>query len=835
MIYDNLHDQMAAAVPFISQGIACGDRCIYIADDRTIEEVRIELAAAGLDIDEEVRRGALQLLTKQDAYLRTGTFEPAAMIEFLRAAVAEACADGFAGFRVTGEMTWALGGEAGCDRVIEYEAMLNEFFPGSRALAICQYNRLRFAPRVIQDVLRTHPRAVLGRQVCSNLYYEPPDLVLHGDRDQQRVDWMIQQLELRQQEIVERERVEASLRESEQRFSGFMQHLPGLAWIKDAEGRYIFANDAAVEAFRTPRSLLYGKTDQDVFPPATASAFREHDLQALATNSGIQVIETLEHANGREHQSLVAKFPIPARDGTTTLIGGVAIDVTEQKNAEKAVRDSERIYRAIGESIDFGVWVCDPSGRNIYASESLLKLIGMTQDQCCQFGWVDALHPDDAERTAAAWRECVRTRGTWDNEHRFRGVDGRYYPVLARGAPVVDEQGNVIYWAGINLDISRIKTAEESLRETDRRKDEFLAMLAHELRNPLAPIRSGLDVLSLGDVAPEVVDLMRRQVEQLVRLVDDLLDVSRIMRGKVNLRRELVELAQVVARASETARPLIDAQHHRFTRSLPAEPVWIDGDPVRLAQVFSNLLANSAKYTEYGGQIALTAQVEEDEVVIRVRDSGIGIDAELLPHVFELFTQSERAIDRSQGGLGIGLTVSKSLVEMHGGSIAATSAGHGKGSEFVVRLPLVRRAERPLLRHVPSPPCQRRRILVVDDNAAAAKMLSLLLRKMGPHHIELAHDGPRALELARDFQPDIVLLDIGLPRMSGYEVAQQLRELPRSSPLLLVALTGYGSDEDRRRSQLAGFDEHLIKPPALESLQQLLAHPVLAAASQPRC
>jgi CheY-like chemotaxis protein/two-component sensor histidine kinase len=318
---------------------------------------------------------------------------------------------------------------------------------------------------------------------------------------------------------------------------------------------------------------------------------------------------------------------------------------------------------------------------------------------------------------------------------------------------------------------------------------------------------------------------MRHQVEHLVRLVDDLLDMSRIMRGKIDLRREPVELSHILARATETAQPLIDSQQHQLTRRLPPDPVWLDADPVRLSQVVANLLNNAAKYTEPGGHLWLTAEKAGQDVLIRVRDTGIGIDAGLLPRVFDLFTQAEQSIDRSQGGLGIGLTVVKRLVEMHGGTVLAHSEGPGRGSEFTVRLPVLpsvtaRAVARPRL-----PPTKGRRVLIVDDNVAAARMLSLLLSRLGQHEIRVAHDGPSALGLAESFRPELVVLDIGLPHMDGYEVARRLREQVGLDQALIVALTGYGTSEDRRRSREAGFDEHLVKPPSLEQLQELFSHP----------
>jgi signal transduction histidine kinase/ActR/RegA family two-component response regulator len=368
----------------------------------------------------------------------------------------------------------------------------------------------------------------------------------------------------------------------------------------------------------------------------------------------------------------------------------------------------------------------------------------------------------------------------------------------------------------------------DRLRDADRRKDEFLAMLAHELRNPLAPIRSGLDVLEMSGVRDDILGLMKEQVVHLVRLVDDLLDVSRIMRGKVQLHPERIDTSQVVQRSIEAARPAIEDARHTLEADLPESPVWVEADPVRLAQVFTNLLNNAIKYTEAGGRISVALKQQDGQAVVSVRDTGIGIDSDLLPHVFDLFRQADQSLERARGGLGIGLTLVRSLVHLHGGSVEARSPGKAQGSEFVVRLPLSPPPD-PAINSVPAGVCsQRRRILVVDDNAGAAQMLSLLLEALGPHQVELAHDGLAALNTLAAFRPDMLLLDIGLPRMSGYEVARRIRARPECDRILLAALTGYGTEDDRRRSLEAGFDVHLVKPPSRETLEQLFSHPKLA-------
>jgi signal transduction histidine kinase/ActR/RegA family two-component response regulator len=364
---------------------------------------------------------------------------------------------------------------------------------------------------------------------------------------------------------------------------------------------------------------------------------------------------------------------------------------------------------------------------------------------------------------------------------------------------------------------AELAQANEALRQADRSKDDFLAMLAHELRNPLAPVRNALQLLKMQGLTPRMAGearaMMERQVEHMVRLVDDLLDVSRILRGKIELRKERVELAAVIARAVETSQPAIDARGHQLTVSLPPRPVYLEADLVRMAQVISNLLENAAKFSEQAGPIVLAGEREGGEVVIRVRDAGVGIAPELLPRVFDLFTQGDRSLARSQGGLGIGLTLVRRLVQMHGGSVTATSPGVGQGSEFVVRLPALAEAAEEVgpgdepLRAAGTP----RRVLVVDDNVDAAESAALLLRCLG-HVVEVAYEGPSALGAAREFRPEVVLLDIGLPGMSGYDVARALRERPEGQGVVLAALTGYGQEQDRRRSREAGFDVHLTKP-----------------------
>jgi signal transduction histidine kinase/CheY-like chemotaxis protein len=372
------------------------------------------------------------------------------------------------------------------------------------------------------------------------------------------------------------------------------------------------------------------------------------------------------------------------------------------------------------------------------------------------------------------------------------------------------------------------------LREADRKKNEFLATLAHELRNPLAPLRNSLELLRRAGTNAAVIEqargIMIRQLDHLVRLVDDLLDVTRISRGKIQLRKERVELAAVVRSALESVQPLIEARAHELTVTLPPEAIHLDADPTRLAQVVANLLNNAAKYTEKGGHIWVSAARQGDEAVVSVRDTGIGIAAEHLPRLFEMFSQAAPALERSQGGLGIGLSLVRGLVELHGGKVEARSGGIGLGSEFVVRLPIM--ASPPRLDLVPpvhggAPSSSRKwRILVVDDNHDTADSKAEVLSLMG-HEARTAYDGLEAVQTAADFRPDVVLLDIGLPKMNGYDAARHIRQQSWGKGMILIAVTGWGQEEDRRRALEAGFDHHLTKPVDSVAIEKLLAiiHP----------
>jgi PAS domain S-box-containing protein len=511
---------------------------------------------------------------------------------------------------------------------------------------------------------------------------------------------------------------------------------------------------------------------------------------------------------------------------------GVVIDafnkmLDDVQSHARALENSEKLYRAIGESINYGVWVTDADGRCIYMSDSFLKLIGLTMQQAANDGWGSVLHPDDVEDTMAAWKETARTGSTWYREHRIMGVDGRYHSILAQGVPIRDEAGHVQRWAGINLDISRLKNTERALLEADRRKDEFLATLAHELRNPLAPIRQAT-IISMSPGASDEQkqwshEVITRQVRHMSLLLDDLLDISRITRGTLELRTEMADLAEVVEAAIETSRPVIDSKLHSLQLDLPAEPTHFAADPLRLAQVLSNLLTNAAKYTDPRGSIQIRAAADDRNVEISVIDSGVGLTQDALSAVFTMFSQVRSTQDRSEGGLGIGLALSKGVVELHGGTLEAHSAGPGKGSEFIVRLP-----RRTLAGSLPPPttataPAQanKRRVLIADDNRDAADSISMLLQMAG-HEVTVAYDGQQALESIETLRPEVALLDIGMPGLDGFEVARRVRLDIRIRNTLLIAVTGWGQASDKARALAAGFDLHFTKPVEPATLIELL-------------
>ncbi|HEX5766310.1 MAG TPA: PAS domain S-box protein, partial [Woeseiaceae bacterium] len=513
------------------------------------------------------------------------------------------------------------------------------------------------------------------------------------------------------------------------------------------------------------------------------------------------------------------------KEGGSDLILLALEDVTERNLSEKAKAD----LAAIVESSDDAIVSKDLDGVIRSWNRGAERIFGYSSEEIIGQSIMRIVPPDLQHEEREILASLRRGNGVDHYETVRLTKDGQRLDVSLTISPVNDSSGKVIGASKIARDISDVKRTAQALKDANRRKDEFLAMLAHELRNPLSAISSAVELLGTPDGGNHL-DVARliigRQTVHLARLVDDLLDMSRITRGVVALRKDVLNVNTLIDGAVEQVKPLIEQRRHVLEVSVPRKPLWLEGDATRLEQLFANLLTNSAKYTEPGGRIEVKARRLIDTILITVRDNGIGISAKLLPDVFELFSQSDRSADRSAGGLGIGLTLVKSIAEMHGGNVEAKSGGLRKGSEFTVRLPALAvddKRKKAQARSVPvanSGPA--RRILVVDDNEDAALALSRLLEASG-HIVFQAYDGPSSLEAAKEHEPDVVLLDIGLPGLDGYEVAKRMRQDPALSEVLLIALSGYCQEEDRQRSREAGFDHHLAKPTDHKQLLELLA------------
>jgi len=547
---------------------------------------------------------------------------------------------------------------------------------------------------------------------------------------------------------------------------------------------------------------------------------------------------------GRKQMVLNARRICKAGDVTEFILLALE-DVTEHRELEAARHEIESRYVSLVQNIkDHSIFMMDPEGNIISWNEEAQRIIGYTESEILGRHFSIIFTADDV-RDGLPQQELLRAKeqGRAEDERWHVRKDGSCFWAFGIVSPLHDADGTLVGFSKILRDITERKLAEqqlheqaEALKQADRAKNEFMATLAHELRNPLAPLRYGLQIMESAKGDPDAVqqarEVMDRQLQQMVRLVDDLLDVSRITRGIAELRKQHVELKTIVQTAVETSRPLVEASNHELLVELPVEPIWLDADPTRLGQVVSNLLNNSARYTTDQGRISLTAERDCDLAVIRVKDNGIGMPAEMLDRIFGMFTQLNQSPDRPQGGLGIGLALVRSLVELHGGTVEAHSDGDGLGSEFIVRLP-VAGAEAAEAGHscavqteqqdegpgAPQPAA--RQILIVDDNVDGADSLATLLRFAG-HEVKVAHNGPTALEIVQSEKPQIAILDIRMPTMDGYQLAQQLRKEPGLENLVLVALTGYGQPEDHQRSQAAGFTHHLTKPVDSNQLRELI-------------
>jgi PAS domain S-box-containing protein len=629
-------------------------------------------------------------------------------------------------------------------------------------------------------------------------------------------------------DITERKTAEAALRESRERLM-LAQSAAGVAiWDWNVATNATSFSPEYYELFGLPPGIPHGYEDfLKLVHPADRARVDAAMRAALADESPYDCeYRILRGCDGAERW-MVAKGKVVFADGNPVRALGVAYDITSRKQAEAALRESEARLRLALDAAQADIWESVPEADQLSALGGALALQGvpagtmMSRERA-----LAAIHPEDRQRVEAELARTLETGAPFKVEFRASVVEGPYRWLAAHAE--LRRVGGRTRVIGLVQDIAEQKRYEEALELADRRKDEFLATLAHELRNPLAPIRTAVHLLrkSAGmdrERTLAVMEMMDRQVHHLIRLVDDLLEVSRISCGKIELKMEPTDLAVVIEHAVDISRPLIEASGLELAVSLPRRPVLFDADPVRLTQVLANLLNNAAKYTEAGGRITLEAERERDRAVVSVSDTGLGIPADMLPRVFDLFTQIDHTLGRAQGGLGIGLALVRNLVQLHGGDVEARSEGTGRGSVFIVRLPLppVSADETAHPRGASAAAPRSRRVLVIDDNRDAADSLALLLEALDAN-VRVAYDGPAGLAALPAFAPELVFLDLGMPGMDGYEAARRIRQQPDGRGLTLVALTGWGQEEARGRALDAGFDLHLTKPANPIDLKNIL-------------
>ena len=630
-------------------------------------------------------------------------------------------------------------------------------------------------------------------------------------------------------------RAQAALRRSEERLA-FVRRSSGVGfWYCDLPFDVLQWDETVKDHFHLrPSATVTIDTFYERIHPEDREATRLAIARSIEQRSHYRVdYRTLHPQTGAVKHIRAIGRTFYAADGTPTRFDGVTLDVSDQKNAEARLKESEQRFRLAADAAPVLIRMIGVDGKAVWFNQPWLAFTGRSMAQELGDGWSEGVHPDDLDHCSRSFVAASDARASFSLEYRHRRHDGAYRWLMDSGRPVSGSNGEFDGYIGSSTDLTEYKLALDELRRADRLKDEFLATMAHELRNPLAPLRSSLDALRAveGDaVVTRLRPVMERQLLHLIRLVDDLLDVGRLTSGKLALRKDRIDLRQVVTAACETSRSAIDDQGHILTVEMPEEPVDIDGDPVRLAQAVSNLLCNAARYTPAKGSIRLSVEHDGPVAILKVVDNGIGIPAGMLDKVFEMFVQVEGTSDMTSNGLGVGLSLVKGVVELHGGSVEARSQGVGSGSEFRLRLPLALPVATSVIPVIEPDqrlqPAAVRRILIVDDNVDAAESLAMLLEMMG-HMVRTAADGLSAIEAARGFQPAVVLCDIRMPGLNGYDTARLIRTEAWGKQALLVALTGYSQQEDRRKSTEAGFDHHLAKPVDVATLEALLGRPTI--------
>jgi PAS domain S-box-containing protein len=651
-----------------------------------------------------------------------------------------------------------------------------------------------------------------------------------------------------QRELEAQRRLSATVAESERRrrlYEAILSTTPDLVYVFDRDHRFVYANAVLLQTWGRTWDEAIGRNCLELgYPDWHAEMHGREIEQVKATRRPVRGEVPFEGTFGRRTYEYIF-VPVLGPDGEVEAIAGTTRDITERKQFEDellasqqralaAAREADgerRRFRTITNAMPQMVWTALPDGMIDYHNDQFYDFVGLQPGEVEGTAWAEAvLHPDDRQAGREIWQRSVVRGEPYEMTYRLRHRSGGYRWILARALPLRDADGRIVKWMGTDTDIHEKKLAEDALQDANQRKDEFLAMLAHELRNPLAPISAAAQVLRIAPGDPGKVrnfaDVIGRQVNHMTSLVNDLLDVSRVTRGMVQYEKAEVDLRGAILSAAEQVHPLVEARRHVLTMALGADdtPVTVLGDRARLIQVFANLLGNAAKYTAAGGRIAAALEVDSGRARIEVSDNGSGIDGALLPQVFDLFTQGARTPDRAQGGLGLGLALARTIVLAHGGRIEAHSEGPGMGSRFSVELPLALHRAGDADGSdaggtgAPSAPLS---LMLVDDNVDAVTMLAALLAAAG-HRVESFSDPRSALAAAPAAAPDVFILDIGMPGMDGYELARRLRALPACSNALYIALTGYGQEGDRELSRQAGFEHHFVKPVDAGQLLEVL-------------
>jgi len=618
-----------------------------------------------------------------------------------------------------------------------------------------------------------------------------------------------------------------SLRVGVERLRIMYDRAPVGIFETDLDGRFVRVNDRFSELTGRTRDALLSLRSEDITHPDDLAAQRE-DLERIHSGAVPSVRREKRYVrdNGDAVWVELHRFAVPDAQGRAAFTVGIAEDITERKETETQLRRREARFRSLMNTAPALIWVSGTEGME-YVNQAYLEFLGVESQEVLGNAWTYFMHPEDREGWTAAYEQAVSGLQPFEHQFRFRRGDGEYRWMMSVALPQFGAAGKFAGYTGASFDITSLKQAEVSLRSADQRKDEFIAMLAHELRNPLAPITHIVQMMRAQQLDAKTLEwaheVLDRQLRNIGRMVNDLLDVSRISHGKIQLHQERVELGDIVTSSVDALRATIAAGEKEIAIELPTLPVVMLADPVRLEQVIGNLVHNAVKFTPQGGHVWVRATVDDDGKAFRIsiRDDGDGIAGDVLPRVFDLFMQGNTSFDRAQGGLGIGLSLVRGLVELHRGTIEAKSAGPGTGSEFIVRLPL---EDIPAAaQREPVPARQRdgpRRILIVDDNVDAATALAAMLRH-DQHTVAVAHSGPVGIETAGAFQPQVALIDLGMPGMNGFEVAERLRAADKD--LVLIAVSGYSGEESRRRALAAHFDEYVIKPFDPEALEELLS------------